>query len=126
MSEEYRTFVTGLIKPGQEILREMTPGQAHLWHLATGVSGEAGELIDAIKKHVVYQKVLDRANVIEEIGDLLFYIEGLMDAIGIDAEYAKEQNMAKLKRRYHDGKYSNKQAISRADKDVTDRDFVTR
>lgn len=38
--------------------------------MATGVSGEAGELLDAVKKSVVYKKPLDRENVVEELGDL--------------------------------------------------------
>jgi NTP pyrophosphatase (non-canonical NTP hydrolase) len=122
----YPEFVAAILKSGDTIKNELTPEQANLWHLATGVSGEAGELLDAIKKHVVYQKPLDTANVLEELGDLVFYIQGLMLAIGVDADTVINSNRAKLNRRYHTGTYSNQQAVSRADKDTADRDFVTR
>ncbi len=42
-------------------------------HAAVGVSGEAGELLDAIKKTWIYEEPLDLENIIEECGDSLFY-----------------------------------------------------
>jgi len=44
-----------------------------LLHGAIGISGEAGELLDAVKKHVFYGKPLDVNNVKEEISDVLWY-----------------------------------------------------
>lgn len=68
----YRDFVRSLAKPGNEIVSEITPIDAHRLHMAIGISGEAGELLDAIKKATIYRKPLDIANVREECGDLLF------------------------------------------------------
>ena len=42
-----------------------------LMHAALGLSGEAGEFADAIKKHLVYGRELDRENAIEELGETL-------------------------------------------------------
>lgn len=102
-------------KPVEEIAALMTANEAHLWHMATGVSGEAGELLDAVKKSVVYKKPLDRENVVEELGDLRFYMAGLMNALDITEDELLTANK-KLGKRYASGSYSNAQAQERADK----------
>lgn len=114
--QEHSEMVLVLAKPGEQILKEMTPEQMHLLHMAIGVSGEAGELIDAIKKVSIYQKNVDIANVIEELGDLEFYMEGIRSALGVTRERTLRANIEKLGKRYHDKKYSNQQAQERADK----------
>lgn len=111
----YTDFVAGLVKPGGDILDEMTPRQAEMLHMAIGVSGESGELLDAIKKYVIYQKPLDEANALEELGDVEFFLEGLRQVLNISREDAIAHNMAKLSKRYPKG-YSNKAAAERADK----------
>lgn len=117
MEIKYEDMVEALIKPGQAIQMTLTEDKVNLWHLATGVAGEAGELIDAIKKHVVYNKELDFENVIEELGDLEFYMEGLRQGLGITREQTLAANVAKLGVRYAKG-YSDKAAQVRADKEV--------
>jgi NTP pyrophosphatase (non-canonical NTP hydrolase) len=88
----------------------------NLAHAAMGISGEAGELLDAIKKHWAYNKPLDKENVIEELGDLEFYMQALRIVIGVPRSYIIEKNVEKLSKRYHTGKYSDSQAQERADK----------
>jgi NTP pyrophosphatase (non-canonical NTP hydrolase) len=112
----YQQFVNSIVKPGDEIIRQITPHQAHLLHMAVGVSGEAGELLDAIKKHCVYQKQINMDNVIEEAGDILFYLTGLLNDLNISLEDCIKANMDKLSKRYPNGTYSNAAAIARADK----------
>ena len=122
----YHEMVAALVKPGVDIKTSLTPQQAHLWHMATGVSGEAGELLDAFKKHVIYGKPLDRANVIEELGDLEFYMEGLRQELNISRHEIITHNIEKLTERYR-GKYSDRAAVERADKAVnanTNRNHV--
>jgi NTP pyrophosphatase (non-canonical NTP hydrolase) len=91
-------------------------GPAMLNHAAMGVAGEAGELIDAVKKHLVYGKPLDRANIIEELGDLRFYIQAMQNVLGITESEVLQANADKLSKRYRGLKYSDKAAIDRADK----------
>lgn len=110
-------LVAALGKPGEDILKEITPEEVHRWHMATGISGEAGELLDAIKKHVLYKREIDLENVIEELGDLEFYMEGLRQGLGITREETLNYNVNKLLTRYHSGSYSNEQAQDRADKE---------
>ena len=112
----YGEMVKVLAKDGASILEEMSADQANMLHMAVGVSGESGELLDAIKKNVIYQKPLDRENVVEELGDMEFYMEGLRQGLGITREETLEHNIEKLGKRYEGFKYSNDAAQSRADK----------
>ena len=110
-------MVRVLAKSGDVIAAEMTGEDAHLMHMAVGISGESGELLDAIKKQVIYRKPLDRDNVIEELGDLEFYMEGLRQGLGITREQCIDANIAKLGKRYEGFQYSNQAAQDRADKE---------
>lgn len=85
-------------------------------HAALGVCGEAGELADAIKKHIHYRKPLDRTNVIEELGDLRFYIQSVMNLMDITEQEVLQANANKLSERYIGLTYSDAAAIARADK----------
>ena len=104
----YQEFVSKLAKP-------LAPSE-HLTHMVLGVAGEAGELVDAIKKHTIYEKELDRKNVVEELGDLMFYMQGIMTPLGITWEEIAKANIMKLVARYSKLTYSNQAAIARADK----------
>ena len=117
----YSEMVTALAKKGEAIISDLNPNKAHAIHMAIGISGESGELLNAIKKHVIYNKPLNRKNVIEELGDLEFYMEGLRQVFNITREETIKQNISKLNIRYQDG-YSNTAAQVRADK-VIDNTF---
>lgn len=116
MSLAHTQLVRNLLKPGQEIKDDMTDKRANLMHIALGIGGEAGELQDAIKKHAVYNKHIDRANIVEELGDMEFYLEALRQATGITREETISQNILKLNKRYQKGSYSDTDAQIRADK----------
>lgn len=90
-------------------------GYDGLMHCAVGIAGEAGELLDAIKKTWVYGKSLDRANVIEELGDIEFYAEALRTLLDIDRDEVIAANVAKLEKRYPT-KYTDELALARLDK----------
>jgi NTP pyrophosphatase (non-canonical NTP hydrolase) len=117
MKEKHKELVAALAKPGSEIVNELDADKAHILHMAVGISGEAGELLDAVKKATIYNKPLDRENVIEELGDLEFYMEGLRAKLGITREETLVANINKLSKRYSSGSYSNQQAQERADKE---------
>jgi NTP pyrophosphatase (non-canonical NTP hydrolase) len=95
-----------------------TPDTLHvgaLLHAAVGIAGEAGELLDAVKKTWVYERPLDIANLVEELGDLEFYMQAMRAELGITREQVLEANVQKLLKRYPTG-YTNEAAIARADK----------
>lgn len=93
---------------------DTAPGM--LVHAALGIAGEAGELVDAIKKHLIYGKPLDRENVIEELGDLRFYIQAMQNVLGISESDILQHNANKLAKRYRGLRYTDQAAIDRADK----------
>lgn len=113
---DYEEFVDALAKPGETIKAELTPEDAHILHMAIGIAGEAGELLDAIKKAVIYRKPIDMENVIEELGDLEFYMQGLRSGLNIDRAITIAENVSKLMKRYKSLKYSDQSAQERADK----------
>jgi NTP pyrophosphatase (non-canonical NTP hydrolase) len=113
----YPDFVAVRMKGGEDILANLTPGKADLWHGATGVSGEAGELLDCVKKHVVYGQPLNLENLIEELGDIEFYLQAIRNAVSIPRDYIIKKNVEKLKARYP-VEYTDAAAKERKDKNV--------
>jgi len=114
--DAHQLLVKHLAKPGDEIVAEMTPEKAHLLHMVLGAAGEIGELVDTLKKHVIYNQTLDMSNIIEELGDLEFYLEGLRQGLGLQRETTITLNISKLTKRYPTGTYRNEDAKTRADK----------
>ena len=51
---EFDKMTLVLAKDGSQIKDELTPEQCNLIHMCVGVSTEANELLDAIKKHTIY------------------------------------------------------------------------
>lgn len=74
MDEQHAAMVAALSKPGEVIQRDLTPHQAAIWHHATGIGTEAGEVLTTAKAYSIYGRPIDRENVIEELGDLEFYM----------------------------------------------------
>ena len=108
--------VTTLEKRPEDIIPQLNPDKVDLIHAIMGISGEAGELLDAIKKATIYNKDLDRENVVEELGDMEFYLEQLRQRLGITRDETLKANYEKLKKRYEGFKYSDDAAHARADK----------
>lgn len=97
------------------LLKKQTPDLMRL-HCALGVCGEAGELADAIKKEIIYEKPLDIQNVNEECGDLLFYLQATMLQYNLTWDEVITHNYTKLSKRYAGLVYTDKAAQDRADK----------
>lgn len=113
---QHADLVERLFKPGATIKETITPLDLETLHAAIGIAGEAGEIIDAIKKATIYCKALDRINVIEELGDMEFYMQALRARLKITREETLVANMEKLGQRYHSGSYKDSHAQERADK----------
>ena len=116
LNAKHADMVSELSKPGEVILAELSPHRAAVWHHATGIGTEAGELLTTAKAYSIYGKPVDRENVVEELGDLEFYMQGLRMELGITREETLQHNMEKLAKRYPGYKYSNQRAHDRADK----------
>ncbi len=81
---EFEQMVTALVKPGDKIIEALSPAKAHLMHMAVGISGEVtGELLDEIYSADMLGRPIDKDNIIEELGDIEFFMEGLRQGAGI-------------------------------------------
>ena len=83
-----------------------------LLHAGIGLATEAGEFLDALKKHVFYGKDLDTVNLREEMGDIFWYCAIIADELDVDFSEVMERNIAKLKARYGE-KFSEDRANQR-------------
>ncbi len=76
-------------------------------HRVLGLVGEAGEVAERIKK--IYRDnegdftKLDKTGMMKELGDVLWYVATLSDALGISLEEIASLNAAHLKRRAKHG-----------------------
>ena len=68
-----------------------------------GLNGEAGEVIDLLKKHEFQGHGLDYNEIIKELGDVAWYLALACTAIGVPMSSVLQQNIDKLKARYPDG-----------------------
>lgn len=111
---QHYKLVQNLKKDPEEIFQELTPTRLDAMHMCLGLSGEVGETIDIVKKHVIFNKPLNRAELVKELGDIEFYLEGLRQSFEITREETVEGNIAKLTKRYGES-YSDEAALNRAD-----------
>lgn len=86
--------------------------QSRMLHYVLGVGTESGELLDVVKKNVIYGKDMDVVNVHEEIGDVLWYLSRILDITGGTFEVCMDLNIKKLRARYGD-KFSEFDALNR-------------
>ena len=68
-----------------------------------GLCGEAGEAIDLVKKHLAQGHALDREALIDELGDVAWYLAETAHALDCDLETVLARNIEKLKERYPEG-----------------------
>jgi NTP pyrophosphatase (non-canonical NTP hydrolase) len=81
-------------------------------HAVIGLMGEVGELASAIEKAVYYGRGMDYVkgpNLVEELGDVLWYVALACNAAGLSLGAVMEANLAKLRERYPD-KYEDERA----------------
>ncbi len=76
---EYSQMVADLAKPGEDIIATLTPIKMHMLHMAVGLAGETGELLE----HECSGGGVVDSELIEELGDTEFYFEGLCQSMHI-------------------------------------------
>lgn len=82
-------------------------------HSAVGISGEAGELLDHIKKVIWQGHCIDCSYIIKELGDILFYFTSMCNCVGTDIDEVRKLNIEKLTKRYPDGVFDAERSINR-------------
>lgn len=81
-------------------LRLATRKIARLLHASIGMQTESGEFADELKRYIFYGKELDVTNLIEEIGDQLWYIAIALHELKSNFKEAEDLNIKKLFTRY--------------------------
>ena len=109
---EYKDYQKESKRTCPNLNDQLRQGLADEMHMVLGISTEAGELLDAYKKHCAYGKDLDKTNVGEEIADIMWYISNLCRMLNIDMEEMLQRNIAKLKARYPE-KFDEIKALNR-------------
>jgi NTP pyrophosphatase (non-canonical NTP hydrolase) len=107
MTQDYSLFV-------MQVARHDVDPREGLVIGALGMSGEAGEVADLVKKHIFHDHELDRQHLIEEMGDVLWYIAYLASVLDVPMDDIIRTNIKKLEKRYPDG-FSTMRSIQRSD-----------
>lgn len=95
----------------QDQLKDLVnPGE--LINGALGLTGEAGEVSDMIKKYIFHGHDLDRDDLVKELGDVCWYVALISQAIGVNLEDVMLLNIEKLIKRYPEG-FSEEASINR-------------
>lgn len=68
-----------------------------------GLAAEAGELLDLFKKKWFHGHAYDRAKTVKELGDVAWYLQHTLTAMGLSWEEVLNTNVAKLEARYPNG-----------------------
>ena len=82
----------------------LTKGNERLVENTLGLVGEAGEVAEKVKKVIRDKGNLNQAELVKELGDVLFYVAALANHIDSDLKTVAVNNLAKL----HDRKKRNK------------------
>lgn len=77
-----------------------------------GLCGESGEVIDIVKKHLAQGHSLDVNKMIEELGDVAWYLAEAATALDVSLDEILNKNIEKLSNRYPDG-FNKNNSINR-------------
>lgn len=87
----------------KEALRTANPECKNLSNVGLGLTGEAGEVADLIKKHLHHGHELNREHLAKELGDVAWYLAVGAHIIGYKLEDILQMNVNKLRARYPEG-----------------------
>lgn len=82
-----------------------------------GAAGEAGELVDLMKKELFQGHPFDREHYIKECGDVLYYLALVAESLGTTLEEVAIINNRKLWERYPDG-FKPEKSMHRKEGDI--------
>ena len=77
-----------------------------------GLCGESGEVSDIVKKHLFQGHELDVEKIKKELGDVLWYIAEMCEALDLELDKVMEANIEKLSKRFKDG-FTVEESINR-------------
>lgn len=103
----------------KEMLRTMNHDgnfdqESFIINATLGLTGEAGEVSDHVKKWLFQGHELDTKKLINELGDIRYYLELACYALGVTMEQVEQANSEKLRKRYPNG-FSPEASLARVD-----------
>ena len=131
-TEKYLDFVAGVTSPASsdlpQLLSRMTELDVtddadvpRLLTAALGLSAEAGEFTEVVKKIILQGKPYNEDNVFHmkrELGDICWYLAQACMALDTTFDEVIEMNVDKLKERYPGGEFDVHKSENRAEGDV--------
>ena len=131
-TEKYLDFVAGVTSPASsdlpQLLSRMTELDVtddadvpRLLTAALGLSAEAGEFTEVVKKIILQGKPYNEDNVFHmkrELGDICWYLAQACMALDTTFDEVIEMNVDKLKARYPGGEFDVHQSENRKDGDL--------
>lgn len=79
---------------------------------AMGITGEAGEVADYLKKVIFHKHELSREVLGKELGDVLWYLTYLATIMDFNLSEIAQMNIEKLRKRYPEG-WDEEKSINR-------------
>ncbi len=70
---------------------------------ALGRAGESGEFVDLVKKQEFHGHEITVGKYVDELGDVLWYVQYLCNRLGISLAVLAANNTSKLRQRYPEG-----------------------
>ncbi len=83
--------------------KRTSPDNSSIIMVALGLTGESGEFADIVKKHLFQGHPLDTEHLVEELGDILWYISEGAKILGVSLSEVAQKNIEKLEKRYPEG-----------------------
>ena len=131
-TKKYLNFVAQTTSPASsdyaELMKRMTQLEVEqdadvprLLTSALGISAEAGEFTEVIKKIILQGKPYNEENVFHlkrELGDICWYLAQAFMALDTDFDEILEMNVEKLSARYPEGTFDVHKSENRKDGDV--------
>ena len=118
-SEESKDF-EALVYRLQELEGQEFPTE-RLLTAAVGMSAEAGEFTEVVKKIIFQGKPVNEENLFHlkrELGDIMWYVAQACMGLNVSFDEIIEMNVDKLMSRYPDGEFDVTQSENRQEGDV--------
>lgn len=96
-------FRNSVLRTARKEFRVLNNHDMALGNASSGLAGEAGEVLENIKKFLYHDIPLDMVKVKKELGDARYYLTWLEILLGFTAEETQEGNAQKLRERYPEG-----------------------
>jgi len=111
-------MITGMSFEKYQLAAERTAGSLNdrnrFLNFSMGLTGEAGEVVDYLKKVLWHGHEMDQDKLKKELGDVLWYVATIATTADLDLSEIAIANIEKLKKRYPEG-FDEEKSIKRTE-----------